>query len=262
MRDFYTIKEIILGLRSSCLNFNASINQLNNCVVFYDSKKKKPCFFIYYPERAVDDFFSIKYVTLKEYSKYFKAIDSRLFGTPEVHQVASSTSSDIFIPKEISKYVVDKDRYYSLIKEMLSNDFLRNHVQIVNPYYGNYKNNAIPNNPFFVNKIDINSNGVKLYSEKLKSNFCYDSLKDCFSYNGISEWNSDNCISDYLNISISNNQLNDFLIGLIDSNLFSESDIIFDKNLSFDICNISHDRKNFDLFIDDKQKRLSLSLKK
>jgi hypothetical protein len=263
MKEFYTVKEIILGLRDYSIDFNNKVYNLIRYVNIPKGKKEKPSFYMCFTTTGDKPCYSLNYLPQSTskirnlaISKY---LVNKVVGIDNGDVVASS-ETDIVIPKRIENYVVDKDKYFSIVKDIIDDEFVKNHLCISNLLKRPDDEQPIPRNNHYIDQVEINPRGVSINTNTLNMNLSYDATKDKFVYRGINKNVNSSELEDFLNIKIHRKYLNDFIINLIDNNCMDCTDIIVERfSVLTDTDQYKETNRTFDMDVSERDRVLYIS---
>jgi hypothetical protein len=129
----------------------------------------------------------------------------------------------------MSKYVLDKDKFFTKVNEIINDKFIENIETISNRFVDNIEDLPLPRTSPYLDMVSINPNGVVLSSHSLNKFLEYNARLDKVSYYGSNQSIYSSEIEAFLNVKIHKKYINEFILNIIDSNLLNGSDIIVEK---------------------------------
>lgn len=230
MRNYYTIKEIILGLRDYSINFN---NELVNLGRFVNiSKKEEPYFYMSFSIDEYNSKYSLNYIT-KSKSKIKNLAISQQF-INKIRKVDTgytiiSSNSDISIPSKMEKNIVDKDKFCDKVYEIVNDEFVSNTAIISNKFKNIEDDLPFPAKNKYVDEVIIEPSKISLFSHTLNKSLEYNFRTDKLTYKGPNYALSSEEIDAFLNVQVPKKYLNNFILNMIEINLIEGADIVVEK---------------------------------
>ena len=263
MKEYYSVKEIIFGLRDYCITFNNNIVNLKQCLDIPKNRKEEVFFYMSFNQDEYNKQYSLRGI-VRSTSKIknlniSKFLINKFIGIDTGETIVSS-NSDITIPDKMSKYVLDKDKFFTKVNEIINDKFIENIDTISNRFIDNIEDLPLPRTSPYLDMVSINPNGVVLSSHSLNKFLEYNARLDKVSYYGSNQSIYSSEIEAFLNVKIHKKYINEFILNIIDSNLLIGSDIIVEKFYSdVDSDVYKHPTRSFNMSVHLDNKVLYLS---